>query len=127
MHCLSSWSQVFLNDWSFASRIGEIVTFRGNHRCAPDEILQLLASTPESEPVTYTASAAHDLETVVKLVYCLRHNSWPVRDNSSDLLKFWTVHLNFYGWPDIVQAARSTNYERLRALISERALPPRLW
>jgi hypothetical protein len=125
MHCLS-WSQVFLSDWSFASLLGEFVNYRGNHRCAPDQILQLLASTPESEPVRYTASAAHDLETVVKLVYCLRHFSWPMGDDSADLLKFWTVHLKLYGWPEIVQAARSTNYERLRALISERAFPPRL-
>jgi hypothetical protein len=126
MHCLS-WSQVFLNDWSFASHRDVIVDFRGNRQCAPDEILQLLASTPESKSVRYTASAAHDLETVVKLVYCLRHNSWPVvQDNSADLLKFWTVHLNSYGWQEIVQAARAANYVRLRALISERAFPPRL-
>jgi hypothetical protein len=59
-------------------------------------------------------------------VYCLRHNSWPVQDDSADLLQFWTVHLNSYGWQEIVQAARSTNYERLRALISERAFPLKL-
>src|SRR5271154_4967362 len=77
-------SQLFLNDWSFASKVDDKVLFRGNQVFAPDAILERRQRNRKSG---YKPRPSHDLETLVKLVYCVRHTQdWPPGDTPADLL-----------------------------------------
>jgi hypothetical protein len=83
------------------------VAFRGTLRFAPDAVLQHLIDSPSRR---YEVQAWHDLETVVKLAYSVRHLCWPSSDDPAKLLLFWRQQINTSCWTDVVADARRCNY-----------------
>ena len=113
---------MFLNDWSYASLINEVVTFHGNLQCAPDDVLRLLVQDRRSR---YAVLPEHDLETVVKLAHCsCQRQAWPTSENPAVLLEKWRTVLTPRQWVAILDAARKKNYGRLKELIAEQFPSP---
>jgi hypothetical protein len=111
---------VFLNDWSCATEVNKETEFCGALHLAPDSVLQHLCLSPSS---FYTPVPEHDLEMVVKAIFS---QLFPIRfieiANERDpakLLAFWKQQLSLPIWQPLLDAARATQYKKLKRQIKK--------
>jgi len=114
-------NQMFLNDWSTAVPAKSHVQFSGALQLAPDHILKALKEDPAAE---YTAQFSDDLEMVVKAVYgrsVVDFETIARTGDAGQLLSLWESALQRPGWQSMLKAARVSDYEKLKQLISTEA------